>query len=169
MTAVIARKIFAALIMMGAGMMAIITARAAGPQVMMYITVPLDGHAHSHVFGLRLDKEAAPPDIRAINWTSPLNRRALLDLQLGADSALRLELDRRLTWDFDRQQWHQSSLPATFTLRVPRREAPATHEAPAVQVAASGLLTHSTLSAALTNPLQDHSWKPLVKSLAIEP
>jgi hypothetical protein len=169
MTAVIARTVGAALILMGTGMMTLITAQAAGPQVMMYITVPLDGHAHNHVFGLRLDKEAAPPDIRAINWTSPLNRRALLDLQLGADSALRLELDRRLTWDFDRQQWHQSSLPATFTLRVPRRETPVTHEAPAVQVAASSLLNHSTLSAALTNPLQNQSWKPLVKSLAIEP
>jgi hypothetical protein len=169
MTTVIARTAFAALILMGATMMPITAAQAAGPQVMMYITVPLDGHAHSHVFGLRLDKEAAPPDIRAINWTSPLNRRALLDLQLGADSALRLELDRRLTWDFDRQQWHQSSLPATFTLRVPRREAPATHEAPAVQVAASGLLNHSSLTASLTNPLQDQSRKPLVKSLAIEP
>jgi hypothetical protein len=169
MTAVIARKIVAALILMGAGMMAIITAQAAGPQVMMYITVPLDGHTHTHVFGLRLDKEAAPPDIRAINWTSPLNRRALLDLQLGGDSALRLELDRRLTWDFNRQQWHQSSLPATFTLRVPRREAPATHDAPTVQVAASSPLNRSTLSASLANPLQDQSWKPLVKSLAIEP
>jgi hypothetical protein len=172
MTAVIARKAFAALILMGAGMMAVTTAQAGGPQVMMYITVPLDGHAHSHVFGLRLDKEAAPPDIRALNWTSPLNRRALLDLQMGADSALRLELDRRLTWDFDRQQWHQSSLPATFTLRVPRPEARTTHEAheaPAVQVAASALLNHATLSASLTNPLQDQSRKPLVKSLAIEP
>jgi len=150
-------------------MMAVVTARAAGPQIMMYVTVPLDGHSHSHVFGLRLDKAAISPDIRTINPTSPLNRRALLDLQLGADSALRLELDRRLTWDFNRQQWHESSLPATFTLRVPTREKPSTHDAPATQVASSSLADLSALTALLANPFQQHSGKPLVKPLATEP
>ena|ERR1700722_533048 len=168
MTTVIARQLFAALVLTSAGMMAMLSARAAGPQIMMYVTVPLDGHTHSHVFGLRLDRAATPPDIRTINPTSPLNRRALLDLQLGANSALRLELDRRLTWDFDRQQWHESSLPATFTLRVPTREKPGPRDAPATQLASSSLsaLTAS-LAASLANPFQ--SAKLLVKPLAIAP
>jgi hypothetical protein len=169
MTTVIARKLFAVLVVTGAGMMAMVTARAAGPQVMMYITVPLDGHVHSHVFGLRLDKAATPPDIRTINPTSPLNRRALLDLQMGAHSALRLELDRRLTWDFDHQQWHESSRSATFTFRVPTREKPAAHEAPATQFASSSLADLSALTASLANPFQNHSGKPPVKPLALEP
>jgi hypothetical protein len=169
MTTVIARKAFAALVLASAGMMAMVTAQAAGPQIMMYVTVPLDGHTHSHVFGLRLDKATTAPDIRAINPTSPLNRRALLDLQLGAHSALRLELDRRLTWDFDRQQWHESSLPATFTLRVPIREKPSTHDASATQVESARLADLSALSASLANPFQNQSGKPLVKPLAIAP
>jgi hypothetical protein len=169
MTTVIAKQKCAALVLLGAGMMAVLTARAGGPQIMMYVTVPLDGHAHSHVFGLRLDKAPSAPDIRAINPTSPLNRRALLDLQLGAHSALRLELDRRLTWDFDRQQWHESSLPATFTLRVPTREKSSTQDAPATQVASAGLADLSALTASLANPFQDRSGKPLLKSLAIAP
>ncbi|HEY6454324.1 MAG TPA: hypothetical protein VIY90_03475 [Steroidobacteraceae bacterium] len=169
MTTVIARKIFAALALAGAGMMATTTARAAGPQIMMYVTVPLDGHAHSHVFGLRLDKAVTPPDIRASNPTSPLNRRALLDLQLGAHSALRLELDRRLTWDFNRQQWHESSLPATFTLRIPTREKPSSHDAPATAVASAGLTDLSTLTASLANPFQNQRGKALIKPLAISP
>jgi hypothetical protein len=150
-------------------MMASVTARAAGPQIMMYVTVPLDGHTHSHVFGLRLDKATLAPDILATNPTSPLNRRALLDLQLGADSALRLELDRRLTWDINRQQWHESALPATFTLRVPTREKPSTHDAPATQDAASSLAHLSALAASLANPFQYLSGKPLVQPLAIQP
>lgn len=169
MTTVIARKAFAALVLAGTGMMAMVTARAAGPQIMMYITVPLDGHARTHVFGLRLDKAATTTDIRTINPTSPLNRRALLDLQLGAHSALRLELDRRLTWDFDRQQWHESSLPATFTLRIPTREKPATRDAPATQAASSSLADLAALSAALANPFQNHTGTALVKSLSIAP
>jgi hypothetical protein len=150
-------------------MMTMVTARAGGPQIMMYVTVPLDGHTHSHVFGLRLDKAATAPDIRTFNPTSPLNRRALLDLQLGAHSALKLELDRRLTWDFDRQQWHESSLPATFTLRVPTREKSVPHEAPTTQFASSSLADLSALTASLANPFQNHSGKPLVKPLALQP
>jgi hypothetical protein len=169
MTAVIARQTCAALVVTGAVMMTMVTARAAGPQIMMYVTVPRDGHTHSHVFGLRLDKAATVPDIRTLNLTSPLNRRALLDLQLGAHSALKLELDRRLTWDFDRQQWHESSLPATFTLRVPTREKPVTHEAPATALASSGIADLSALTAALADPFQLHAGKPLVKPLAIGP
>jgi hypothetical protein len=136
---------------------------------MVYVTVPLDGHTHSHVFGLRLDKADTAPDIRTLNPTSPLNRRALLDLQLGAHSALKLELDRRLTWDFDRQQWHESSLPATFTLRVPTREKPATHEAPATALASAGVADLSSLTASLADPFQLHAGKPLVKPFAIGP
>jgi hypothetical protein len=172
MTTVIARKVFAALVVTGATMMAMtVTAWAGGPQIMMYVTVPLDGHTHSHVFGLRLDKAATAPDIRTFNPTSPLNRRAWLDLQLGADSALRLELDRRLTWDFNRQQWHESSLPATITLRVPTREKPSPHEAPAAQFASSGssLADLSALTASLASPLQYQSGRPLVKPLSIQP
>jgi hypothetical protein len=146
-----------------------LSARAAGPQIMMYVTVPLDGHLHSRVFGLRLDKATSAPDVRALNPTSPLNRRALLDLQLGADSALRLELDRRLTWDFNRQQWHESALPATFTLRVPTREKPAAREVPAIQVASSGAADLAALTAALANPIQFQSGKPPGRALAIEP
>jgi hypothetical protein len=147
------------------------SARAAGPQIMMYVTVPLDGHAHSHVFGLRLDKATNAPDVRNIDPASPLNRRALLDLQLGANSALKLELDRRLTWDFDRQQWHESSLPATFTLRVPTREKPGPHDAPATQLASSSLADLSALTASLAASLANPfgSGKPLVKPLAIAP
>ncbi|HEY4338355.1 MAG TPA: hypothetical protein VGM97_00230 [Steroidobacteraceae bacterium] len=160
MTTVIAKQLFAALAVTAAALIAMSTARAAGPQIMMYITVPLDGHAHNHVFGLRLDKVAAPPDIRVMNPTSPLNRRPLLDLELGADSALRLDLDRKLTWDFSRQQWHQSSLPATFTVRLPTHPSPATHDAPVTALASAPLVEHSVLSASLLSALQNPSGLP---------
>jgi hypothetical protein len=121
------------------------TAVNAGPEITFYLTVPLGSGSHGHVFGLRLDHSVASPDVRVITPESPLNRRALLDLQLGADSALKLDLDRRLTWDINRLQWRDSSLPATFNLRLPTRAAKSEH------------------------PVQHQSWKPLVKLLPIEP
>src|ERR1700733_12297000 len=98
----------------------------AGGQITLYITVPLGGTspAPGHVFGLRLDRTSTVDQGRIMNADSPLNRRPLLDMQWGANSALRLELDRQLTWDINKLQWHLSSKPAEFTLRLPARAAP---------------------------------------------
>jgi hypothetical protein len=156
MKMVFALRAIRTLILAGAGMFAV-TAAQAGPQVTFYLTIPLGGFTSGHVLGLRLDRAAAPSAIGNINPASPLNRRPLLDLQLGAHSALRLDLDRRLTWDINRQQWHESSLPATLTLHVPTREPPSKGETPAA------------LSASLANPLPDQARKPLMKFLAVEP
>jgi hypothetical protein len=153
---VFALRAMTKLLLAGAGILAVAAAHA-GPQVTFYLTVPLGGFTSGHVFGLRLDRAASPPAIGNINPASPLNRRPLLDLQLGAHSALRLDLDRRLTWDINRQQWHEYSLPATFNLRVPTREPRSRVEA------------HAELSAALANPFQEQGRKPLMKSLAVEP
>jgi hypothetical protein len=156
MTTVFTMRAFRTLILASAGMIAAAAVHA-GPQVTFYVTLPLGGPTNGHVFGLRLDHASSPPAIANINPASPLNRRALLDLQLGAHSALRLELDRRLTWDINQQQWHESSLPATFTLRVPTHETPAKGE------------THADKPVSFATPLQDQAVKPLVKELAIEP
>jgi hypothetical protein len=145
MTTVIAKKRVVRTLMLAGTAMLFAAAAEAGPEVTFYLTVPLGGASHGHVFGLRLDHSVASPDIRVITPESPLNRRALLDLQLGADSALKLDLDRRLTWDINRLQWRDSSLPATFNLRLPTREAKSEH------------------------PVQHQSWKPLVKLLPVEP
>lgn len=127
----------------------------AGPEVTFYLTVPLGGPSLGHVLGLRLDRAAAPPSVRIITPDSPLNRRALLDFQFGADRALRLDLDRRLTWDIYRQQWRDSSRPATFTLRLPQHT-PSTAQ-------------HATRSATLAEPFQYQARKPVVKPFAVEP
>jgi hypothetical protein len=148
--------------LLAAGMLAAAAAHAGGPQVTFYVTMPLFGDSSARapsgrVLGLRLDRTQAVSDIRNLNPSSPLNRRALLDLQLGAHSALRLELDRQLTWDIYRQEWRASSRQATFTVRIP------THEA------ASNPVDHSSWVASLADPFQNQGWKPLVKPLAIEP
>jgi hypothetical protein len=155
----------------GAGLVSAITAHA-GPEVTVYLTLPLGGVANAHVFGLRLDRSAAPPDVRIINPESPLNRRPLVDLQLGANAALRLELDRRLTWDIDHQELRQSSRPASFTLRLPIHNAlhdavSPVHEGVSKPGDAGGINT--LLAAALANPLPNDFGKPLVKATAIEP
>jgi hypothetical protein len=157
MGTVVSKPVFKTLLLATTGMLAAAAAHAGGPQVTFYLTVPLFGPANGQVFGLRLDRGQALPDMRNFNPASPLNRRALLDLQMGAHSALRLELDRRLTWDIDKQEWHSSSREATFTLRFP------THAAHSTAVEQSAWM------ASLANPFREQGWKPLVKSHAVEP
>jgi len=156
MTTVFTTRALSTLLLASTGVLAAGFAHA-GPQVTFYITVPLDGPAKGHVLGLRLDHAASAPDIRNINPSSPLNRRPWLDLQFGKDSALRLELDRRLSWDSNQQQWHESSLPATVTLRVPTHPAASTPD------------ERAAYAASLANPLQAQAWKPLLKPLVLEP
>jgi hypothetical protein len=165
------RQVFAAFLLAGAGLVSAVAAHA-GPEVTVYLTLPLGGGSNGHVFGLRLDKSAAPPDVRIIDPESPLNRRPLVDLQMGANSALRLELDRRLTWDIDHQELRQSSRPASFTLRLPVHSAlheavSPVHEGVSKPGDASG--TNTLLAAALANPLQNSYGKSLMKSFAVEP
>ena len=92
----------------------------AGPQVMLYVTIPVDAHnVSARTFGLRLDRTSPPPPVFITNPASPLNRRPLLDLQLGSDAGLRLEINRRVAWDFGRQQLVASEKPARIALRLP--------------------------------------------------
>ncbi|MEJ0008913.1 MAG: hypothetical protein WDM77_21745 [Steroidobacteraceae bacterium] len=160
MTTVFTTKVSTTLLLAGAAVMSAVAAHA-GPQVTFYVTVPLDGPSNGHVLGLRLDHAQSVPDVRNFNPSSPLNRRPWLDLQFGKDSALRLELDRRLTWDITQQSWHETSRPATVTLRVP------THHSSTES--ASSLGASAAYAASLANPFKDQGWKPLVKPLAIEP
>lgn len=109
-----------ALLAVGAALMAGGQCLAGSPQVMFYVTVPVGGHtSHDHMFGLRLDRTSPPPGLLVTNPASPLTKRALLDLQMGSDAGFRLDIGRRLTWDFGRQQFTPSSRPATVALRLP--------------------------------------------------
>ena len=136
-------------------MVLVVGAAHAGAQVTFYLTVPLGTSAQGHVLGLRLDRAAAPPTVRILTPDSPLNRRALLDLQWGADKALRLDLDRRLTWDIGRQQWRDSTRPATFTLRLPTPD----HSAP----------NRPRRAAQLAEPALNPARQPVLKPFAVEP
>jgi hypothetical protein len=144
-TLLIGRPLTLAVLLAGGAVLATCAAHA-GPQVTLYLTIPLGGATAGHVLGMRLDRSALSPGVRIINPESPLNRRALVDLQWGADSALRLELDRRLTWDIGRQELRQSSRPAWVTLRMPMRQRREAAE-----------------------PVQDAPRKPLVKAVTVEP
>lgn len=140
----------------GAGLLGAGAAHADG-QVTFYITVPFGGPSGGHVLGLRLDRGHSLTDIRSLNPDSPLNRRPLLDIQLGAHSALRLDLNRRLTWDFNQQQWRPSSRQASVTLRLPT---------PEPKAAGGDHVSHMT---PLPDLLQDPDGKALLKSLGIAP
>ncbi len=151
------RSAFRALILTGAGLLAATAAHADG-QITFYITVPFGGPTGGHVLGLRLDKGESAADIRNLNPQSPLNRRPLLDIQMGAHSAVRLDRNRRLTWDFGQAQWRLSSRPASVMLSLPTAEPKAV---------AHG--DHSAHVTPVPDPLLDPAGRALLRSLAIAP
>ena len=100
---------------------------SAGPEVMIYLTVPLGpsgagGHAHG---GLRMDRHPSPAVLG--NFASPFTRRAVLDLQMNSEAALRLQVDRTFSYDFQRGQW--SGPAADMQLRLPAPQAHGPDEA----------------------------------------
>ena len=78
----------------------------AGPQFMVYLTVPVGGAGSSERVhgGLRLDRHPQPA-IQDSGFASPFTRRALLDLQMNTDAALRLQVYRAFSYDFGRGEW----------------------------------------------------------------
>jgi len=81
----------------------------ADAEVMVYITVPVDSGAGARPYcGLRLDRHPTP-GILGNSAASPFTRRAVFDLQMNAETALRLQVDRILSYDFRRGEWTASA------------------------------------------------------------
>lgn len=79
-------------------------------QIMFYVSQPLWSPGTSfRVYGLRLEEVRAQPTSPQSAAVSSLRRRELLDLQLVPHSDIRVELGRRLIWDFTREAFGPQS------------------------------------------------------------
>jgi len=86
-----------------------------GPEVMLYFKQPLGAPRTARVYGLRIDQASLTPAVPGATNVALIGRRELLDLEVGGPAGMRLDIGRRLTWDFSR---HQFNSPGSTEMAV---------------------------------------------------
>jgi hypothetical protein len=91
-----------------------------GPQLMLYVTVPLSSHGSSSLprYGLRIGEFRKRPTTPQLLAVAPVQRE-LVDLQIVPHSDVRVEFGRRLVWDIQRGAFGRQSNLATLAIGVP--------------------------------------------------
>ncbi len=86
-----------------------------GPEVMLYFSQPIGPSAPARSYGLRIDQHSLPALLPAAtaNAADLAGRREIINLRMAAHEDLRLDLGRRVSWDFSRRQFNLAGdLPA---------------------------------------------------------
>ena len=90
-----------------------------GPWILFYIGVPLGPGGGGHVFGLRIERPLRVPGPQA-SFPLVLNQnRELIDLQFRPHSDVRIEFDRRVTWNLGRQEFGLNNSRPGIVLHLP--------------------------------------------------
>jgi hypothetical protein len=114
-----------------------------GPEVMLYVSLPIGPLGLPRSFGLRIDRHSLPSMLPAATASAAdlAGRRELVNLSMAAHEHLRLEVARRVSWDFSRRQFN---LPTDLPSMTPRftgpRGLPGLGAGPAHGMAASNAL-----------------------------
>lgn len=79
-----------------------------GPEIMLYIALPIGPSAPARSYGLRIDQHSLPSRLPAstANANDLSGRRELLNLRMAAHENLRIDIGRRVSWDFNRRQFN---------------------------------------------------------------
>ncbi len=86
-----------------------------GPEVMIYFSQPIGPSAPARSYGLRIDQHSLPAMLPGATADAAdlAGRRDIVNLRMAAHEDLRLDLGRRVSWDFSRRQFNlQGDLPA---------------------------------------------------------
>jgi len=91
-----------------------------GPQVMLYVTLPLSagGSSSRPVFGLRIGEFRKRPTTTQLVANPPVLRE-LIDVQIVGHSDVRMEFGRRLVWNIMRGSFGSQSSPVVLAIGVP--------------------------------------------------
>jgi hypothetical protein len=91
-----------------------------GPQLMLYVTLPLSSRGSSSLprYGLRIGEFRRRPTTPQLVAVAPVQHE-LADLQVVAHSDVRVEFGRRLVWDIPRGAFGSQSALATSAIGVP--------------------------------------------------
>jgi hypothetical protein len=84
-----------------------------GPQIVLYLTQSLGSGGKSvRLYGVRIDEIRPIPNSPLVTTVGLVQRRELVNLQIVPHSDIRIQLGKRLTWDFTSEEFGpQSSLP----------------------------------------------------------
>lgn len=117
-----------------------------GPEIMLYVALPIGAAGPPRVFGLRIDQHSPPSKLpgATANAADLAGRRELVNLSMAAHEHMRLDFGRRVSWDFSRQRLNlPSDLPSMRPLAagvaVPGLHAASVARAPRASLLASGL------------------------------
>ena len=94
-----------------------------GPQVMLYFRQPLWSPGAHRVYGLRIEQSSAPSTLPIGVGVNPLRRREIFNLELGHNSAMRVEFARRLIWDVNRQEFGLGSIRPNLAFQLSAKTA----------------------------------------------
>jgi hypothetical protein len=86
-----------------------------GPEVMLYFSQPIGPSAPARSYGLRIDQHSLPAMLpgATANAADLAGRREIVNLRMAAHENMRLDLGRRVSWDFSRRQFNLAGdLPA---------------------------------------------------------
>ena len=88
-----------------------------GPQVMLYVTLPLSsgGSSSRPVFGLRIGEFRKRPTTTQLVAKPPILRE-LIDVQIVGHSDVRMEFGRRLVWNIMRGSFGSQSSPVVLAI-----------------------------------------------------
>jgi hypothetical protein len=91
-----------------------------GPQLMLYVTVPLmfRNSASRPQYGLRIGEFRKRPDTTQLVAKAPVQRQ-LIDLQIQGNSDVRIALGRGLIWNVTRASFGSRSDPTALAIGVP--------------------------------------------------
>jgi hypothetical protein len=91
-----------------------------GPQIVLYLTQSLGSGGKSvRQYGLRIDEIHPIPNSPLVTTVGLVQRRELVNLQIVPHSDIRLQLGRRLSWDFTSEEFGPQSSFSRMAIGVP--------------------------------------------------
>ena len=94
---------------------------AGGPQIVLYFTQSLWSTGKpERLYGVRIDAIRPLPNSPLVTAAGLVQRRELLNLQIVPHSDIRIQLGRRVSWDFTREEFgSQSGSLSRVTIGLP--------------------------------------------------
>jgi hypothetical protein len=91
-----------------------------GPQIVLYMTQSLwSGGKPVRLYGVRIDEIRPLPNSPLVTTVGLVQRRELLNLQVVPHSDVRIQLGRRLTWDFTSEEFGPQSGFSRLAIGLP--------------------------------------------------
>jgi len=91
-----------------------------GPQMVLYVTQSLgSGSTSVRLYGVRIDEIHPIPNSPLVTAVGLVQRRELVNLQIVPHSDIRIQLGRRLTWDFTNEEFGPQASWSRVTIGLP--------------------------------------------------